>query len=390
MKLLFPDDACELLRRRYASRHRAWLTGAGVWPHVLPLGAPTERQTSEDATLVRAWVDAWSRWTGSGAVAWSDVQWPKLGRQRLPIRLEHASPAELGDAVGEGARFRRASARAEESATRWEALRGASVLSRSFDVLADYSEADYRRLLDLLSFLVEHPRSDLLPRQLPVEGIDTKWLETHRALVVDFVRALRPSSDTGDFFDACGLRRPPHRIRMRLLCPELRRTLGGLGDIEAPIDELGTIALAPSRALIVENLDTGLALPDVQGTAAFMKLGNSVGSLARVGWLRGVPAIYWGDIDTHGIAILDQARAVLGGRNSVTSILMDEATLLAHRRLWGEEASQHRKSDLPHLTPAERKLFDDLLESTWGPRVRLEQERIPWTTALVALARALA
>ena len=390
MKLLFPDDAYESLRRRYARRHRSWLTGTGEWPHVLSLGAPTEREASEDAAHVRAWIEAWSSWTGSGGVAWSEVKWPKLGRQRLPIRLEHASPAELGDVVGEGARFRQAWARAEESVTRWAALRCAPVLGRSFDVLADYPDADYRKLLDLVSFLVEHPRSDLLPRQLPVEGIDTKWLETRRALVVDFVRALRPSDDAGDFFDACGLRRPPHRVRMRVLCPALRRALGGLGDVEAPVDELVAIALAPSRVLIVENLETGLALPDVPGTAAFMKLGHAVSSLARVGWLRGVPAIYWGDIDTHGIAILDHARAALGGGNNVTSILMDEATLLAHRGLWGEEVSQHRESDLPHLTPPERGLFDDLRASTWGPRVRLEQERIPWTVALAALTRALA
>jgi hypothetical protein len=98
-------------------------------------------------------------------------------------------------------------------------------------------------------------------------------------------------------------------------------------------------------AVIVENLDTGLALPEMPGTVAVMKLGNAVAALDRLPWLRGTDAIYWGDIDTHGFAILDRARRVL-----------------------------------PDLS---------LRSNSLGQNVRLEQERLPWEVAVRVIRDAL-
>ncbi len=126
---------------------------------------------------------------------------------------------------------------------------------------------------------------------------------------------------------------------------------------------------------------------DLPGCVAFMKLGNSVSVLARVPWLHGVRAVYWGDIDTHGFAILGQARAAL---LSITSVLMDEATLLANRALWTREAVQYPNAQPLHLTADERAVFDRLYNDFWGQGVRLEQERVPWPLTLDALRCAVA
>ena len=89
--------------------------------------------------------------------------------------------------------------------------------------------------------------------------------------------------------------------------PALRCTVGSLRDVEAPADEVAALAIAPASVLIVENLETGLALPDTPGWVALMKLGNAVGALGGLPWLAGARAACWGDIDTHGFAILDRA-----------------------------------------------------------------------------------
>ena len=81
---------------------------------------------------------------------------------------------------------------------------------------------------------------------------------------------------------------------------------------------------------------------------------------------------YWGDIDTHGFAILDQLRAQLP---RVQSLLMDRTTLLAHASQWGEEP-QPLLRDLPRLTDEEHALFDELRDNRLRARLRLEQERI--------------
>ena len=100
--------------------------------------------------------------------------------------------------------------------------------------------------------------------------------------------------------------------------------------------------------------------------------GYGFDNLSAAAWLRQKRIYYWGDIDTHGFAILHQLR---GYFPQTISFLMDQQTLLAHRPLWGVEALPERGT-LARLTAGERALFDLLLQNHWGDRVRLEQERI--------------
>ncbi len=161
----------------------------------------------------------------------------------------------------------------------------------------------------------KNPSSGLYLRQLPVPKIDTKWIEARKAIVRDFTLATSGQPITGatqDFHEVCGLRKPASKLRLRILCPKLRATLGGLCDIEAPISEIARMPLSIRAAFIVENLETGLALPDFEGTVAFMRLGHAISELARIPWLgpdhlsHGIQQgclprlLYWGDLDTHG------------------------------------------------------------------------------------------
>ena len=54
---------------------------------------------------------------------------------------------------------------------------------------------------------------------------------------------------------------------------------------------------------------------------------------------------------------------------------MDRGTLLAHQSQWVTEATPTRAA-LGLLTPAERELYADLVDGTFGPAIRLERERI--------------
>ena len=380
MKLLFPDDARSWLRQRYERQRHEWLSSAGSWPLSLTLGDPTEKQVAQDTALIRAWSEAWGAWTPDTEVQWEARRWPRMGEQRIPARLHLADAERVAELAADLPRHQRRQQRYERAAQTWSALQPAASWKRHLETITDYTEDDCDRLFELILWLEQHPRSDYFIRQLPIAGIDTKWIDSkRRALVSDLLQLIRGTPAAEDFHATCGLRRPPHRLRMRILCPELRRKLGGLGDIEAPLDELANLDLRPARILIVENLETGLALPDMPGCVSFMKLGLGVGVLAQLRWLQDSQADYWGDMDTHGFACLDRARAVLPG---LRSILMDEATLLAHRAFWVREAEPYRGPELQLLTAAERQVFEGLRDDVWGPRVRLEQERIPWLYAL--------
>jgi hypothetical protein len=386
-KLLSPELARDFLARRFNNQHQNWLAGEGAWPLCVALGAPTDKDIAENAPAVRTWADAWQSMSGPGEVIFEERQFARFGRHRLPVSLSFANATGVATAVGQTRRWETAMERYQQMLNRWPVLAKNKVLASRFDVLADYLPADFERLVTLLTWLEANPESGLYLRQLPVEGLDTKWLEKRTGLVAGLLRSLRGVTvDDSDFHALCGLRKPAHRVRIRLLCPVLRERVGGLGDIEAPIAELATLPIEPKAVVIVENLETGMALPDVPGTVAIMRLGNAVSALHVLRWLRGPQIVYWGDIDTHGFAILDRARRVMP---QLRSVLMDEATLVSHRSLWVEESSLCANVPFDELTAEERRVYDNLRAGSWGQRVRLEQERLDWATSMATLMQAL-
>lgn len=384
MKL--PADVRQLLRRRFDNQHRDWLEAGADdtnWPWEIPLGIPGEQSALSQLDAVRAWVRAWQAWTGTGKLEWTERRWRTLGTQSLPERLRFDDPQQIASWLGESERWERACCRHVLLAQRWPVLEGR--LGKFFNMLADYSDADFGRLVAALDWLEQHPASGLYLRQLPIPGLDTKWIEARKALLSELLCHITGhGDDTSDFYGICGLRRPPFQLRMRLLDPALRAQVGGIGDLSVSADELAQLDIRPAHILIVENLQTGLALADLPGTAAFMGLGYNVDALSRLPWVRN--CIYWGDIDTHGFSILSRARSCLP---SVRSILMDKQTLLSHRLLWSHEDSQHGASELAFLSLEEAVVYQSLKHNTWGQNVRLEQERISWSLAWTALLGAL-
>lgn len=391
-KLLHPEDIRARCKRQFAREHLAWLgapAGFGE-TQTIALGAPTQSEAAADPEAVRAWTAAWSAWEASqqpGAVTWETRQWPRLGTQRLPASLVISSLDEVAVLAEQAGRWRRAVARHHLLSKVCVWLPGRPAPQRLFDALADYSDADFERLLSLMSWLSEHPASGMRLRQLPIIGLDTKWVEQRRGLIIDLLQC-RPSQsghEPGrDLHALLGLAKQPTRIRLRLLDDDLRHQVGGLCDIEAPVDEMAALPIAPQLALVVENLDSGLALPALPGAVALMKLGHAVHLLRLLPWLRCARVVVWGDIDTHGFAILDRLRAVLP---QAESMLMDRDTLLNHRTLWVEEPQPYKGPALERLANTERQLFNDLVGGTWGLRVRLEQERLPWQLVVGALRR---
>jgi hypothetical protein len=218
--------------------------------------------------------------------------------------------------------------------------------------------------------------------------MDSKWLEPRKNVVAELVAASAGDAGSGkDFHQLCGLKRAPSLVRMRVLDPALRAMVGGPGDISAPVESLAGIPWQPSTVIIVENLQTGLALEDMPGAVAFMGLGYAVEALAAVPWIDNAACLYWGDIDTHGYAILHQARSRFP---HLVSVMMDEATMLQFSTLWTEERSQHAADDFAALTAGERAVYTALRKNTWGQNLRLEQERIGWNIAWPTLVRAAA
>lgn len=374
--LRFPEEIKTICTRRYRSQRRHWLAGNGTWPMVLPLGCPTEVEVQTQLRAVRDWVSAWRAWNGPGDLLWCERHWKSIGLQSVPERLILKDALAVAMCIGEENRWKTALSRFLEFIAQWPALR--TSLSQQFDALADYSDQDMGRLGALLAWIESNPRSNLYPRQIPLPGLDTKWLESRTALVTDLIAALQASQEIElDFYERCGLRKPPRTARLRVLDKALRGQFGGLSDITVPISEFALLQVAVSRVYIVENVQTGLCFGERQGSVVFMGLGYGVSALGQVPWVTNAECVYWGDLDTHGFAILNLGRESLP---KLKSVLMDEETLLCNRDLWGREGDQYTGS-LPLLTPTEQAVYEGLCRHRWGLNVRLEQERIAWDRA---------
>jgi hypothetical protein len=386
-----PSQACAAVAKKWDSHHANWLVGAvdaPGWPQSFSLHTLTEKVVLGDLPGTREWVASWRQWSGpGGTVEWTPRRWSS-GDQELPSRLVLASPEDMAQVLGHGKIWRRARERYAAWCRQFPRLAGSRAVARHCDdVLVGYGDADFARLSTLLQWLVDNPNSGRYLRQLPLADVDTKWVWPRRGVVQDLMRQLLDGVDDLGFHALCGLRAEPARLRMRVLCPRLRTRVGGLCDIEAPIAELAALQLAPNICLVVENLNTGIALPDFDGAVAFMRLGFAVDQLAAIGWLRGARRhLYWGDLDTHGFAILAGARQRFP---NTVSVLMDEETLLAHRELWVQQPTPCRVESPEGLTVAELAVYEGLRANRWGERVRLEQERIAWPAALEAISNAI-
>jgi hypothetical protein len=326
--------------------------------------------------MVREWVSAWGQWQGPGEVIWRERRWRTIGFQRVPERLIFRGPDNVAAWILEEERWVRAVSRYRRIVCRWPSL--AARLPRHFEALSSYSDADMDRLESMVSWIEANPCSNLYTRQIPLAGMDTKWLDGRMPFVADLVAGLRSGDASLDFHQRCGLREAPKMIRLRLLDRSLQSCVGGLSDIIAPIEEIARLPLRISRAYIIENVQTGLCFEDLPGAAVFLGLGYGVNVLGRLPWLAATECFYWGDLDTHGFAILSQARTCL---TNVASALMDESTLLRNREFWVEEKEQFSTSEPLRLTDEEQAVYRGLKEQLWGNNVRLEQERIPWNEA---------
>lgn len=376
------EEARARVAARVTALARDWAADPGAAAEAVvrvALHPPSERDALAQQGAVIAWRDAWTAAATEPGVAleWATRSWSRLGAQSVPARVA----IEGADAL---ARFA-----GRETADAWARVRdrvaaaieglggGAAVASAARShatALAAYGDDEFGAVLDVSRWLAEHPVDGMRPRQLPIRGVDSKWFGAHRAVVSALVLAASGRESLGIVGDA-------QQFRVRLL--DDRMLPGAPRTFSTSVEELKTLRVEVDAVLVLENLETLLALPPVPRVVGVHGVGYSAAELARIPWFAGTRVLYWGDLDSNGFAILHRLRSALP---SVVSVLMDEDALLAHRDLWVREPKPAR-GDYLRLAPTEQAALERLRDEG---DVRLEQERIPWAFALERLRAALA
>ncbi|MFT4087532.1 MAG: DUF2220 family protein [Gordonia sp. (in: high G+C Gram-positive bacteria)] len=374
-----PGDVAARVSRRWddGTLLRRHARGEPFEPVEVPLRGPRPSQIGDDLAAVRTWiddVDAGSRGGRRYTVVRKGVGGRAIGRNEIPVRAVVADFDQAWALLGVAstvAAFDRlvGLASADPAAQAW-------VVEHPHRALALGDELP--ALIEACRWLAAHRDSGRYLREISAPGVDTKFAERHRGVLAAILGV--PSTSAG-FLAGLGLRAKPELVRVR--------QAPGLG-LPAPVSELalraGELArlpVLPRRAVVVENEITYLSVEVPDDGIVIWGKGFEVDRVGRLPWLAGVDVVYWGDLDTHGFAILDRLRAWLP---QTRSVLMDRETLLAHRQRWGRE-DRPARSTLTRLTDDEQRLYAELVSDVWGERVRLEQERIDWSFAVERLAQ---
>jgi hypothetical protein len=240
--------------------------------------------------------------------------------------------------------------------------------------IVDYA-AFWPQLIAVVRFFEENPAPDVASlRLLPINGVDTKFIERHSGILSQLLDVVLPPEridrDQPLFSRRYRLPEPPSLVECFWNDPTfIQRFMGGTG-LSVPINDFLAHELPFKRVIIVENRASvqqllSRPLPD---TLVIFGSGWRVNILRAGTWLQERTVYYWGDLDTHGLAILSSVRGFLP---HVIPLMMDEATFEAHSAAWVQAADYTGATPL-NLTPDEVRLFERLKAG----RLRLEQERV--------------
>ena len=250
---------------------------------------------------------------------------------------------------------------------------------------------EMERLLSVVSYVKNHKRPGIYLRELDLPCIDTKFIEHHQGILGELLDEVleREAIDEhygkgSDFARRYGFLDKPGQVRFRLLDPSLRLPFIDCAYPDVTLDEKSFAALKieVKNVIVVENEISFLSLKACNQTMAIFGAGYGFRALKKASWLKSKKLIYWGDLDTHGLAILREFRLNMAPC-PVTSIFMDYATLERYKVSCVEEPKPRLEAALSDLTEEEALAYRALYEKKFVlecpiKHLRLEQEMIPW------------
>lgn len=363
-----PETVREKVRRRWddGTLLRTLVVGEPLAPVEVPLGGPRASEIGDRLGDVQNWTAALVSGSRDGSryeLRYKVIGGRAVGRNQIPThavvsRLEQAW--ELLGVRAQVAAFEQMMLSAPDQRVRgW-------LLARPVAALGHHAE--WSQLLAAYRWLDAARGSGKYLRQIDAPDVDTKFVEAHRSVLADL---LGVSRQAGPFLSDLGLRIKPEYVRIRLAASVAPI---GVSELSVRVNELDDLDARFSTAVVVENEITYLTLPVPADGVMIWGKGFDVARLGRWAALQEAEVHYWGDLDTHGFAILHRLRTHLP---QTRSFLMDSETLHAHHERWGAETTP-TSATLDRLTPAEAAVYDDLVSDRFADRVRLEQERIGW------------
>lgn len=367
-----PETVRDKVRRRWddGTLLRTVADGEPLAPIEVPLGGPQASEIGDRLGEVQNWMAALISGSRDGSrydLRYKVIGGRAVGRNQIPTHAVVSRLEQAWDLVGvraQVAAFEQMMLSAPDQRVReWLLAKPVAALGYA---------AEWSQLLTAYRWLDAARGSGKYLRQIDAPGVDTKFVEARRSVLADL---LGVSRQAGPFLIDLGLRTTPEYVRIRLAASIAPIPVS---ELNVRVDELDDLNVRFSTAVVVENEITYLTLPVPADGVVIWGKGFDVARLGRWAVLQDAEVHYWGDLDTHGFAILHRLRTHLP---QTRSFLMDAETLHAHRDRWVRENAP-TSAALGRLSAKEAAVYDDLVSDRFGDQVRLEQERINWAWTL--------
>jgi len=383
-----PADMKKQLERMWGRGDicRAAVKDGDVFPLTLRFKQPTSKAMLDDLAGTQDWVKEIQAYTKKHHITlhWQSVNHRVLGRQQLPAHFVLEEPQQAARLIGKSEALKQFIMLYRQTMKTLAAL---EIWLLQYPLKALALAEDWPQLLALCAWMQVHPNPRIYLRQVDVAQVDSKFIEQHRKVLAQLFDMVLPVFAVNDdytgvsgFARRYGFLDKPAMIRMRPLDADIA-LLHSDSDQDVMMTSKALARLHPDvrsrieRVFIVENEINYLAFPAVSHALLIFGKGYGFEALKQVQWLHDCAIYYWGDLDTHGFAILNQLRA---GFPHVQSFLMDQDTLMDHKYGWGAEPTQQSR-DLQYLNQAEQGVYDALRYNRLTDNLRLEQERIAFS-----------
>jgi hypothetical protein len=281
-----PEQVVDDVARRLARTWAATVAGANdaeeAWPHAFPLGQPRAGELAGSYSAAFENVTRWRAWSSQHALTLTLRTGRVMGTdQELPTHV-HVPDIDTAARLCGGdwpARLARGRQRSAVLAHRYPPVARSGRVLSAVDALSDL---DFDLLCRAADWFATGDAQSLTPRQVPIEGVHAKWLNTRHTLIA-----------TVAGIDDLGLL-PPHppRIHFTYLDPAHRAAGGRLHD-SATVGDPVSLAYEPSIVVISENKDTAIHFPTVPRGIAVEGAGRGGATAAAFDWITGAPHVFY-------------------------------------------------------------------------------------------------
>ena len=354
------------------------------FPLLIKLKKPNNKELSEQFSTCQEWVTSWQKIAHKAPfiLEWHTINHRQLGTNQLPKAIVFNEAHHLTEWLGVTPHFANLKRAQQHLVSHFPSLND-WILQHPEKLLKIFSILP--KLISIVAWYLKNPTPNCYLRQLTLPDIDTKFIEQNVSTLHAWLQLLLPDieknaiSSVKQFAKYYGFKEKPVLVRFKILDSSL--VIQGLTDISIPAEDFAQLNLDVMKIYVCENDINALTLPPTHKAMVIFGRGYGFNALQKAGWLQNKVIHYWGDIDTHGFAILNSFRHHFP---QTKSFLMDEETLLNHQTSWTLEPKQtHAKLD--KLTIEEQSLYQRLCSQAWGDNVRLEQEYVNYHCVLATI-----